>query len=291
MAEDCPCRRLLVRQDVQACLLAFRQGDGILATRERIGAGESTFTIGAGKDYNLYLFANAPGGLLDDVLYEEDLANTYLRLEDDTPACPVLFGTAHLGAGQYDSPIDFILTKYLSKVTLGNVAVKWLDEYDLIPACTISKIALMSAAGSIPLVGGPSADGTWYNCGSIDSSLPDDISGKILLSSPVNVTGSSAIPMNLSFYAMPNPLGGDGWGLPWSPRRTRLALELTIDGIPNWYPIDIPPMECGCEYLISDLVITGPGSSNPDEKILRSKIELNVEVKPWETATITMEFN
>ena len=271
-------------------LLAFRREDGILASRERIAKGEKSFSIAAGRDYQLYLFGNAPDGLLDGIIHEGDLANKILSLEDDDPVWPVLSGTAHLTAGHYDSPIDFTLGKYLSKVTLGSVAVKWLDEYEQMPICSISRIGLVNVIGSIPLVGEPSSEGTWYNCGKIDKSLPEGVARKILLSSPVNVTGSSAIPMNVSFYAMPNPLVSGSWGLPWSPRRTRLVLELIIEGISNWYPVDLPAMECGCEYLINDLVITGPGTSGPDEKIERCKIELSIEIKPWETETLSIEF-
>ena len=271
-------------------LLAFRREDGVLATRESLAEGETSFSIIAGRDYNLYLFGNAPDGLLDGILYEGDLADTFLNLEDDEPTRPVMVGNANLTAGFYDSPIAFNLGKYLSKVTLGSVSVKWLDEYDNAPTCTISKIALVNAMGSIPLVGGPYSEGKWYNCGVIEQALPEGVGRKILLSSPVIVTSSSAIPMNVSFFAMPNPLDDGSWGLPWSPRRTRLALELTIDGIPNWYPVDLPAMDCGCEYLITELVITGPGATGPDEKIDRSKIELSIEVKPWETETLSIEF-
>ena len=271
-------------------LLVFRREDGVLTSRESIANGDKAFSIVNGRDYNLYLFGNAPEGLLDGILYEGNLAETILSLEDDDITWPVMFGAAHLDAGHYDSPIEFSLGKYISKVTLGSVTVKWLDEYDYTPACSISRIGLVNVTGSIPLVGGPYTNGTWHNCGEIEPSLPEGLAGKIILSSPVTVTGPSAIPMNVSFYAMPNPLDSDGWGLPWSPRRTRLTLELIIEGIPNWYPVDLPAMECGYEYLIKDLIITGPGSSGPDEMIERSKIELSIEVNPWETESLRIEF-
>ena len=286
-------RRISLRAPVEGAgsleLLAFRRGDGVLGSRESLSDGETALSVAAGRDYTLYLFANAPEGLLDGILYEKDLSKRALYLEDDDPSRPVLMGAAFLASGS-DSPLSFTLGRYLAKVTVGSVTVRWLDEWDYSPSCTISRIALMSAMGSIPLAGGPSSEGSWYNCGAVDSSLPEGVAEKLVLSSPVTVTGSSPVPLNVSFYAMPNPLDGDGWGLPWSPRRTRLALELIIDGVPNWYPVDLPAMECGCEYRLSSIVITGPGSAAPDEKIERSKIELEIEVKPWDTEALTIDF-
>ena len=287
-------RRISLRAPVEGAssleILAFRRGDGVLASRESLSGGETALSVGTGRDYNLYLFANAPEGLLDGILYERDLRERSLSLEDDDPARPVLMGSALLPSSGGDSPLSFTLGRYLTKVTVGSVTVKWLDEWDYSPGCTISRIALMSAMGTIPLAGGPSSEGSWYNCGVIDGSLPEGVREKLSLGSPVTVTSSSPVPLNVSFYAMPNPLDGDLWGLPWSPRRTRLALELTIDGVPNWYPVDLPAMESGCEYMVSSIVITGPGSAGPDEKIERSKIELEIEVKPWDTEALTIDF-
>lgn len=275
-------------------LLAFREEDGILVSREHIGDGELSFTFNTGRDLDLYLFANATDNLLDGIMHEEDLGRKVLHLELDNPSSPVLSATGHISRAydteNPDTPLSFSLRRYMSKVTIGKITVRWLEEYDRIPSCTISRIALLSAMGTIPLAGGPSTDGTWFNCGIIDPSLPEDVAGKILISSAITVTGHSPIPAGISLYTMPNPTDAESWGLPWSPRRTRVAIELIIEGVANWYPVDLPAMECGCEYLISDVVITGPGSSSPDEKIERSKIEINLEVKPWETEILTIDF-
>ncbi len=270
-------------------LLAFRSSDGVLCARERFSGGDLAFSLPRGKGYTVYLFANAPEGLLDGLLREGDLKGKSLLLSEDDPAHPVMGAWVSVPSGYdpgKDGPLAFSLRRYLSKVTVGDVTVRWLEDYPSVPTCTVSRMALMSAKGSVPLVGAPSAEGEWHNCGTLEPVLP----GVLSAGSTWPVTGPGATRVGCSLYAMPNPSDGGGWGLPWSVRKTRIAIELTIQGVSNWYPVDLPAMESGCEYLVSEVVITGPGADGPDEKIERSKIEISLEVRPWETETITMDF-
>lgn len=129
------------------------------------------------------------------------------------------------------------------------------------------------------------------------------------------VTGTDAdAAHSLVFYVMPNnvPWGYDHdadastpdifgpiAGADWSPRHTRLVVEVEYEGVTYYYPIPIAknghyPMgddtddgtgyagiEANFSYEIPELVLTRLGSRNLDEPVLPADVQFTITVNAW----------
>ena len=125
------------------------------------------------------------------------------------------------------------------------------------------------------------------------------------------------------FYVMPNqvpwgydhdsdagtadifgPMAGTG---AWSPRHTKMVLEVDYNGATYYYPIPIAkngvyPMGDASDdgtgyegivsnfsYEINELVLTRLGSRNPDECVLPADVKFNISVNAWTQQLIQTE--
>ena len=119
------------------------------------------------------------------------------------------------------------------------------------------------------------------------------------------------------FYVMPNqvpwgvgtpavfgPMAGTG---DWSPRHTKMVLEVEYAGATYYYPIPIAkngvyPMGDASDdgtgyegivsnlsYEIDELVLTRLGSRNPDESVLPADVKFNIRVNAWTQQLIETE--
>ena len=119
------------------------------------------------------------------------------------------------------------------------------------------------------------------------------------------------------FYVMPNqvpwgtgtpaafgPMAGTG---AWSPRHTKMVVEVTYAGATYYYPIPIAkngvyPMGDASDdgtgyegivsnfsYEINELVLTRLGSRNPDESVLPADVKFNISVNAWTQQLIQTE--
>lgn len=127
----------------------------------------------------------------------------------------------------------------------------------------------------------------------------------------------SAAANSLVFYVMPNqvpwgvgdpavfgPMAGEG---AWSPRHTKMVVEVEYANVRYYYPIPIAengvyPMgdasddgtgyhgiKSNFSYEIDELVLTRLGSRNPDESVLPADVKFNISVNPWTQQLIQTE--
>lgn len=104
--------------------------------------------------------------------------------------------------------------------------------------------------------------------------------------------GSVDLAVENAMYAYPNPTQSDNLegstgmytgpeGGPWSIRPTRLVIEATLDGQLYYYPITLPSLEYNKSYEISNLVITRPGSDDPDMPVVGFDVPFHITVNDW----------
>ena len=107
-----------------------------------------------------------------------------------------------------------------------------------------------------------------------------------------NAPGSVDLAVENAMYAYPNPTQSDNLegstgmykgpeGGPWSIRPTRLVIEATLDGQLYYYPITLPRLEYNKSYEISNLVITRPGSDDPDMPVVGFDVPFHITVHDW----------
>ncbi len=275
-------------------LLVFRAGDGMLDAYER---SRSSLRVGAsvtaGTLLRWYVVANAPEGALEGYGTEWDFLSGETFLGESPSLTMHAAGTGVFMAGETGRLISGIrLLRYACKVSVREVRVSWLGAFAQSPSCTLDRAVLVNVRGSCPWSGDPTAeaDDVWLNPSRDD---PQEASVQELLAwdGPITVSGPGPLPLEVALYALPNPSSGDGKGSgPWSPRKTRLCLRFTIDGIPNWYAAELPPMSGNRHYVLSHLVIDGPGMANPDDALVRTQISFHLQVQDWEDSWNDLSF-
>ena len=89
------------------------------------------------------------------------------------------------------------------------------------------------------------------------------------------------------FYCYPNSTTTDTSSSTWSARYTRLVVQASYAGTTCYYPINIKSsdnkLHGNALYKITDLTITGPGSSDPDVPFSKANATFTITIKDWDT--------
>lgn len=273
-------------------LLVFRAADGKLdaAVRSEGTGGSIQTSVSAGVRLRYYLLANAPAGTAGAYRDERDFLSGLTLLDHGSPDGLVMRGSGELTVTSGGGIVPVEMERYVSKVSLRSVAV----DYAAAAEVTVSRVVLVNAVGSTPWSGIPTAGELWYNRSGVDGSLPDTVRDMLVTEYGLRAQAGTSVTLQGSLYAMPNPTanGVNSSDEPaWSPRNTRVALELLVDGVPNWYPVDLPAMRCNAHYVIERLTVCGPGSDSPDKPVSREDVRFTVTVQPWDDADIGTSFD
>lgn len=256
----------------------FRDADALAAWCGRLDMEEPAVRLAGERTYRWHIVANAPATAV--YTSEADFLKGRTWLSHSTPDLPVMHADTVCGIPPDGSPLALSLSRYICKVTLRDISVKWLESFDFPTECRIDTAVLVNVPAYVPLSGIPGPCDSIYNRGGVEKSLPEPV--KHLVIADIGTEAASAAPLALDI-----PL----YCLPGRDASTRLSLKLRIDGQDNWYPVNLPPLEGNRNYVISELVIEGPGTDVPDGEIDRKNISLQISVKPWEECTAELDFN
>jgi len=269
-------------------LLVFRRIGGALDTRVRTTSSKViSASVTEGTQLDWYLVANVPDNVISGFRNREAFLQSVTRLDQVTQSAMPMYAS---GSGVFtgtDHCIHTALKRYACKVRVEKISVDWQEALP----CRLEKVILINAVGSTPWSGIPAAGDVWYNKVGADYSLGSDVRSMLVWDDGADIDSQEAVSVDAELYTMPNPLTESAYGLPWTPRCTRLALEIVSDGMSNWYNVDIPAMEGNSLYLIKNVVIKGPGSSGPDMELVRNGIESEITLRPWGTEESEVDFN
>lgn len=276
-------------------LLVFRAEGGKIDAYSRVsGTRRISASVTAGRAMHWYVVANAPASSLSGFSDEETFLSSVTTLSDGTGTTLVMHASGTMTVTPSLGTISVSLRRYASKVSLRSVEVAYLDSFSTAPSVSIGTVALINAVGSVPWSGTATAGDLWYNRLTVDQTLGAALKDLLVVDSGFPaVTSSAAVNCNAVMYAMPNPLasGVDSSTAPsWSPRCTRIAVEMIIDGTPNWYHVTIPSMSGNVHYVVDRLTINGPGAPSPDLPAERQGIEFEIRIAEWSESTTDVSF-
>lgn len=270
-------------------LLVFRASDGMLDTYKRLTTGALTVEaeVTSGRSMHWWIIANAPSGVLSVFQEESVFLSALTRLEDTGSTAMVMHAEGTKTFTASANSVSSALVRYASKVSIKDVTVEWLDDFAYTPSCRLQTVALVNAVGTTPYSGtptAPAASGAWFNRSSVETTLTTAQKAFLVWDAGQNIPSSATVTPDVELYAMPNPCTTELWATdtPWSPRRTRIAVELVIDGASNWYSVELPAMEGNTHYQVRNLIIRGPGMSAPDNALERSSVSFTVDVVDWD---------
>lgn len=257
-------------------------------------AAPVTLSLVAGKRYLCLALANYPlsgPGALDPsaVTSADDLADKVAALDDNAPGRLLMFGEASLLPSTGNRVASIPVRRLVSRVDVQGVSVDfsqwpaWTGKTLLLKHIYLTNAYKTTTYGADNDSVSPVCS-AWYNTlgwhgGGAVSAAMDALLGD----RDINTSVDALHPYSLShsFYFYPNPVEEDDRrNDAWTPRRTRLVLEASVDGETFYYPIDIPPMERNSICAARNLVIRGPGFSHPEGGTVAGGI-LEVD---WDTA-------
>jgi len=274
-------------------LLVFR-ADGALESHVRVGSVSSVeASLISGEELTYYIVANLPASRLAAVSGKAEFLSTLTYLSDTSMGTMVMSASGTLTLdGLADVEVGPVgLNRYACKISITDISVPWLSSFATAPSCVVNRILVMNARTVAPLSGAATADADayWVNKLTDEAVDPATMVGRLVYENPsLAILSSAKTSLGATLFAMPNASTGDANAsdTPWSPRRTRVCVELLIDGHSNWYPIDLPAMARNTQYVVSELVIMGPGTTAPDMGIDRTAVAFGVEVAPWTENTV-----
>ena len=249
-------------------IFVFR-GDDLDAYASVDNAKELTLSCTAGER-EVYALANAPdysavpgkASLLAKV--SELSANSLTNFE--------MVGSKSVTLPQA-STVSIDVNRIASRVVLKKITRNFTSEALQTLDFTVDAIYLINVAGntSYDLTKAPAA---WYNLAKNNNEL-----ASLLYDAPASAVanGQSYIPVH-TFYVYPNDL---------SVNTTRLVIETTLGTTKYYYPINLPAMESNKSYEIEEVIITRPGSDNPDEPVSFADASFSINVIDWTVVPVT----
>ena len=243
-------------------LLVFRNRDGRLLDRSSCtGNLPLEACVPAGEECRWFVVANA-SGCIGECTSLEEYMHTEFKLEDG----PLMHSEGTATFRESGITVQAELARFACKVGLGSITVHWTDALP----CTLETVALTNVLETTSP--DMAVNSETYNRGVVSEDL-----GGLFAQYPGTVI-SSQEPRDIGTALFCMPSSG-----------TRLALCIMAQGLPNWYPIDLPQMEGNHCYLVDNVVINGPGAAGVDMPVERTEIEFNISVMPWEENPVPVQ--
>ncbi len=201
-------------------------------------------------------------------------------LSENAVSSILMFGTKDVNVSA-DASVEVEVTRLVSKIEIVGItnAIE-MDQYkDL--TMTVNAIYLINVVGGRTLTGALDSP-TWYN------QMENKSEQTALLYDALNQTVANGTTSTVSrhFYCFPNS-AAETSDETWSPRPTRLVVEIQL-GTETWYyPITVLNVEANKHYIISGLTITRIGTDNPDEEMTFNNLDFTLTVKDWDEQSIT----
>ena len=255
--------------------------DGALYSLSHSDGVTVSASVPKGREVSWHLLSGAPASLLADITDEDEFLSREIKLSDCSEA--LVMHASDSDTFEDPTGVTANLGRCVSKVLLGSVYADFLATGDYGSSATLERVWLVNVRGGVA-VGGPSAGVLWYNRLDRDPGLPAGIAGFLCKDVGLDITDVSRQTLDIPLYCCPNPTEDDVTSLvsnSWSPRRTRLVLEMTLDDGTNYYPVTLPVMACNTCYVVSEVHLLGPGSASPDIPVDRTAISLSVTLSPW----------
>ena len=249
-------------------IFVFR-GDELDAYASVENAKELTLSCTAGER-EVYALVNAPdyssvpgkAALLAKV--SELSANTLTNFEMVGSKSVTLPQT-----GTVSIDVNRIASRVVLKKITRNFTSAALQALDF----TVDAIYLVNVAGntSYDLTAAPS---TWYNIAENKGEL-----ASLIADTPTApIAQGQAYDTDHTFYAYPNDL---------AVNTTRIVIETTLGTSKYYYPINLPEMAANKSYEIEEVVLTRPGSDNPDEPVSFADATFSINVIDWTVVPVT----
>ena len=259
-------------------IYVFRD-NGQLESYDQSNDGNITLSVTKGnKDF--YALVNAPAHEYDT---KEALLAGISYLKNNKLSSFEMVGSKHINITE-NQDIEIVVKRLVAKVELQKISRKFISASQGAVEMRIDAIYLTNVAGDTEYQEETSeiksSPSIWLNKMGYESSEADSL----LYDGPIKRTLADKAEYSVkhSFYPYRNPTEANADGGEWSPRHTKLVIRTTYGGKVKYYPIVLPKIERNKKYVITDLILTRPGSDSEDIPVSAADCQFSIKVDEWE---------
>lgn len=237
------------------------------------GKGNSLSMTCTSGEKRIAAFVNS--GSLTSVGSTVDLASAVTDLEDNASGGLVMSGETSVVLTA-SSNVSINVKRVAARVGISKIENAMELEQHRNMSFEIKAVYMINVAGRKAFFSYSEPD-LWYNKEAYESGSPaflyDSVGAR-------KVVAGSAYTGSHYFYCYPNHTGTDVSGGAWCARKTRLVVEVALDGTTYYYPVTLDDVESNTVYSY-ELKITRPGSQSPDEPVEGTAAGITVRVENW----------
>ena len=259
-------------------VFVFR-GDALDAYGKVTGEDEITLSCTAGER-QVYALVNCPD--LSAIATKTALLAASSQLSGNGPTSFQMIGHQDEVDLPDDSPVTIDVHRLAARVVIKKISRDFTVSALAAKSLTIDQIFITNVAGDINY-GETASPSVWYN-----KMAYSNEQALFTYDAPASSLANAASYSTAhSFYAYPNPTVGDAEAGSWSARHTRLVVKTTLGTDVYYYPITLPVLQANKSYEIEELILTRPGSDNPDKPVSFQDCTFQLNVVDWTTVPVT----
>ena len=229
--------------------------------------------------------ANAPK--LQNVSNYSELKSRTTTLAKNSTSNLIMVGITK-AVIQSGTTVTVPVKRAAAMILVNKVLVNFSHEYYNTLPFKLKKIMISNVPGDLSL-DGTSTPTLWHNKMGVTDSNDNSVLS-LIMDDQIDYSLTSLNPYTTEhkFLCYPNPTTSDANGGTWSARKTRIVICTTLDGKDYYYPITINKVESNKKYSLS-LLITRPGSEDPDIPISTLDAQIQVNIEEWGTGATLSE--
>lgn len=253
---------------------------------DAIGGGKEgavRMSVSAGEDIEYRVIANAPENMFEKVSNWGEFKALRFKSGQN-----IMLGK---GCGKFQefSKLAVPLERLISKIRLDALTPAFYGKYCPDAKVFLERVFIINSPADAMLEE-DSECSLWHNKLELESPAEPFLVRELHR----EISGDSEMELGLEFICIPNIIDNsvNSFSNPlWSPRNTRLVVEISMDGKACYYPVTMPSMRRNRIYRISNLLMQSPGAEHPDKPVLREDLKFSIEIIPWmsETKEYTLE--
>lgn len=283
-------------------IFVFNEDGTLDVSGYKNGSGALTLDCSIGKNKSIFALANHRENITGKIARESDLNGIISSLSDNDIANSLVMSGRQdenlLGAGK---PVTVGVDRLVAKVKIDKITNNLNPSLGKL---TINAMYCINVCGDAPIIHNAEYQcQVWYNRKKYEKESTHDNVNALISETGIaaNVRNGDKYTVAHCFYVYPNNCISDTSEDSFSPRFTRLVVDVTVENdkdrtnkqIPNrYYAIDLVVKSEGGVvtalarnklYHITGLDIQRLGSLNPDQPVVLEPFEYSVSVNDWGT--------
>lgn len=234
-----------------------------------------------------YALINAP--TMADITTEDQLKAKASDLSNSTLTSLEMIGSKEAEISKTNKSVQIEVSRLASRIVISKITKAFTSTALQNQSFKVKRMYLVNAS-SKAAYGAPATPLVWSNPKKFNDSLSDKLKAFMVDTLDKSITSETQYQYNQAhtYYCYPNGTATDSDADDdFTPRFTRLVIEAEIGSELCYYPINLPNLESNKSYNISEIKITKPGSTSPDEPVTTMNCVVTLVVKQWNDVSVT----